>query len=170
RSHVNTGVWIAVLIAFLAIFSMTRRPSTWVLSPRGAMSSISLSVGVVVLLWLLITSAYRAQQIPIIILAPAAGWLRFAIGHLIMAGAIESWLRGFAFSALADSVGVGGAIALTTLLSVLLQTGLPPEAYAWAMCTGVAFGLIRARTGNVLGPIAGHALGNVLISAITAIR
>jgi len=163
-------VWTAVLIAFVAIFSLTRRPSTWGLARRGAMSSVAMALGMVLLLWLLITSAYRAQQIPILLMAPASGWLRFAAGQLILAGAIESWLRGYAFSALADSVGAAWTIALTTLLGVLLQTGLPPEAYAWAICTGVAFGLIRARTGNVLGPVAGHALGNVLISAITAVR
>jgi len=170
RSQVSAWVWMAVLIAFIAIFSMTRRPASWGLSGRGAISSVTLALGVVLLLWLLITSAYRAQQIPILLLAPASGWLRFAAVQLLVAGALESWLRGHAFSALAESVGVVWAIALSTLLSVLLQTGLPPEAYAWAMCTGVAFGLIRARTGNVLGPIAGHALGNLLISAITAVR
>jgi apolipoprotein N-acyltransferase len=170
RSHLAAWVWTAVLIAFVAIFSLTRRPSTWGLARRGAMSSVAMALGMVVLLWLLIASAYRAQQIPILLMVPASGWLRFAAGQLILAGAIESWLRGYAFSALADSVGAAWTIALTTLLGVLLQTGLRPEAYAWAICTGVAFGLIRARTGNVLGPVAGHALGNVLISAITFVR
>jgi apolipoprotein N-acyltransferase len=170
RAQVAAWMWSGALIAFAAIFSMMRRPAAWGFSSRGAVRSLALALGVVIILWLLITSAYRAQQIPVFLIAPEAGWLRLVSGQVLIAGAIESWLRGYTFSALTGSIGVIWTIALTTILGMILQSGLSPEAYAWSLCTGVAFGLIRARTGNVLGPILGHALGNVLMSAIATVR
>jgi hypothetical protein len=53
---------------------------------------------------------------------------------------------------------------------MLMQRGLGPEALAWAMITGAAFGAIRARTGSALGLVLPHAAGSLLFSLVTAVR
>jgi len=62
------------------------------------------------------------------------------------------------------------AIGVTTLVGMVVQLGLPAEALAWAMVTGIGFGLIRARTGSAIGLIVPHALGNLLIAFLTVVR
>ncbi len=44
-----------------------------------------------------------------------------------------------------------------------------PEAYAWGLVTGAAFGIVRARTGSAIGLIIPHAVGNWLFSALASI-
>lgn len=170
HSAAPAWMWITVLLGFAVIFRIGRRPSSWGLTWRGAPAAVALGSGVVLLLWLLITTAYRSQGIPILLIAPATGWLPFALRQLFAAAALEGWLRGYAFSGLAESFGTVWAIVAATGLGMAMQTGLAPEAYAWAMVTGAAFGLIRARTGNVIGPGIAHALGNILMSAIAPVR
>lgn len=170
HSRAPSWLWVGVLLTFAAIFSVLRRTEAWVFLTRRTAAVAGLGIGVVLLLWLLITTAYRAQGIPIILIAPGTGWQRFALAQLIVAVAVEGWLRGYAFSALAESLGTGWAIALATFLGMMMQTGFRPEAYAWAMVTGAAFGLIRAKTGNVAGLVVAHTLGNILMSAIVPVR
>ncbi|MBI2201732.1 MAG: hypothetical protein HYU43_07300 [Armatimonadetes bacterium] len=109
HSRAPSWLWVGVLLTFAAIFSVLRRPEAWVFLTRRTAAVAGLGIGVVLLLWLLITTAYRAQGIPIILIAPGTGWQRFALAQLIVAVAVEGWLRGYAFSALAESLGTGWA-------------------------------------------------------------
>ena len=124
----------------------------------------------VVALWSLTVAAFRASGMMLPALPLPGGWLVVGARQLFAAAAIEFWLRGSAFAHLLEWQGPGAAVAITTMLGMSLQAGLPPEAYAWAIVTGAAFGLIRGRTGDYAGLVIPHAIGNILFSAIAAVR
>jgi membrane protease YdiL (CAAX protease family) len=112
-------------------------------------------------------AAYRVSGVS---LPRMDNWTGSLLRQLILAAAMELWLRGTAFTALADWRGRAVAVAVTTAVGMSLQTGLPPEAFAWTLVTGALFGIIRARTGSAWGLIIPHALGATLFSVVAAVR
>lgn len=124
----------------------------------------------VVALWSLTAAAFRSSGVMLPAAHPPGAWLSAVPRQFLVAAAIESWLRGSAFAPLVAWQGRVAAVALTTVLAMSLQAGLPPEAYAWALVTGAVFGLIRARTGDYAGLVIPHAVGNVLFAALAPVR
>ncbi|HEY3247895.1 MAG TPA: apolipoprotein N-acyltransferase [bacterium] len=164
--------WVATLLGFVGIFALGRIGSpaggaqmAW----RGLVAATVLGAALVAALWTVVVIAFRANEIPMDITVPEWGW-GLALRQLLIAAAIELWLRGQAFPALVSWKGVPVAIGATTLIGMVVQVGLPAEAIAWAMVTGLGFGLIRSRTRSALGLIVPHALGNVLIAFLTVVR
>lgn len=127
---------------------------------------------VVLSLWSVMAAAFRASGVPLPLPQPAQpdGWIVFAGRYLLVASAVELWLRGAAFAPLVEWQGRPAAVAVTTALGMSLQIGLLPEAFAWTLVTGIVFGLIRSRTGSAAGLIVPHAVGSILFSAIAAVR
>lgn len=163
--------WTVLLLGFAAVFAAGRIAPAAPESRRGfrglpaALAAGSLLVAA---LWGVVVLAFRANQIPVEITVPREGG--FVLQQLLIAAALELWLRGGAFTVLAAWRGVPVAIGVTTLVGMVVQLGLPAEALAWAMVTGIGFGLIRARTGSAIGLIVPHALGNLLIAFLTVVR
>lgn len=163
-------VWAGVLLVFALIFRAIRPPAAWRIRGRGFAPAIAGGLMVVAAAWAVMAAAFRAQGIPVELSAPAGGWIAGAFSQLLAAAALEVWLRGLAFTALAAWAGRPVALAVTTGLGMLVQTGLPAEAMAWALVSGGAFGLIRAWTGSTAGLIIPHAVGNILAAAVFAVR
>ncbi len=140
---------------------------------RGSRSAFILALvsglAVVLGLWSVMAAAFRASGVPLPPPRPD-GWLALAVRYLLVASAVELWLRGAAFTPLIEWQGRPAAVAVTTALGMSLQTGLPPEAFAWTLVTSAAFGLIRARTGSAAALILPHAVGAALFSVVAAIR
>ncbi len=163
------GLWPLLLLGFLVIMSFLRPPGTWGLHRGRVVQSLSAGLVVVLGLWALLAVNYRAQGVPVT-WPPLSTWAVLAARQVGVALVVESWLRGVAFASVAEWKGWPAAVTGTTLLGMALQTGLSAEALAWAMLTGLAFGVIRARTGNVSGLVIPHALGNALLGVVSAVR
>ncbi|HVH30721.1 MAG TPA: CPBP family glutamic-type intramembrane protease, partial [bacterium] len=169
------GVLAGVLLAFYALFAVLRWPTgaEWNTSLKRSASTgrfiTSLIAGLVVVvgLWTAVMAAYRLAGVQ---LAHPDTWPGYLVRPLIMAAAMELWLRGAAFAPLAQWRGNASAIAVTTVLGMAFQAGLPPEAYAWTLVTGALFGLIRSRTHSAAGLIVPHALGAMLFATIAEVR
>lgn len=162
--------WTVALFALVAAFAAGRirpltsdRPIRWGL-PAAAVAGSA----VVAVLWGVVVIAYRANQVPLEVVVPTQ--VAVMLRQLLIAAALELWLRGQVFTSIARWKGVPVAIGVTTLMGMAVQAGLSAEAVAWAMVTGLAFGIIRARTGSALGLVVPHALGHLLIGFLTVVR
>jgi apolipoprotein N-acyltransferase len=171
RAPAPWWVWPAGVAAVAAALGVVvggtrgRRPRAW-----SAGGTAVAAGGAVVGLWALMIASFRAYGVAVGPL-PAGIDLGVAlVRQLVVAAAVELWLRGVAFTALARWGGTTAAAAVTTAVGVALQAGLPPESYAWALVTGAAFGWLRARTATAAGFIAPHAVGNVLFSVVATVR
>jgi len=168
--RVPQGIWPGLVLAFVVVFSGLRPLRAWGFTFRGFGPTLGAGLGGVAVLWAALALAFRAYALPLAMPIPAGGWPAGLIRQLVIAGALEGWLRGVAFTPLAEWQGKGAAVAVGTAAGMLLQRGLGAEAIAWALVTGAAFGVIRARTGNALGLVIPHVLGNVLFSIVAAVR
>ncbi len=160
------GAWPALLLVFVILFTRLRSPAGWALGRAGVLPASAWGTAVVLALWAALALAFRAYGLPVGLHTPPEGWVWEAVGQLIVASAAEMWLRGIAFTAVAEWKGPAAAVVVTTIVGVLLHRGLGPEAMAWGLVTGVAFGLIRMATGSAVGLVAPHALGNILFSMV----
>jgi hypothetical protein len=82
--------------------------------------------------------------------------------------ALEWWLRGLVF---ADAVSWRGwrlAVVWSALLGAVAVASRGPEAMAWALFGGAAFGLIRARWTQVPALAIVHGVGNVVLGFLIA--
>ncbi len=169
-----------LLFGFVAVFALLQLSSGPVPSGAGRrlrrsrsryafMLTLVGSLAIVLGLWSVMVAAFRASGVP---LPPpqSNGWITVAARYLLVAAAMELWARGVAFTPLVEWQGRPAAVAITSILGMSLQVGLPPEAYAWTLVTGVVFGLIRARTGSAAGLIIPHAVGAALFSVVAAVR
>jgi len=75
----------------------------------------------------------------------------------------ELLLRGISLPALLPALGGAGAIAASALLFALIH--LDPYRAAFTLALGVAFGILRVRTGSLLAPMLAHALVNTITFA-----
>ncbi|HEX4841056.1 MAG TPA: apolipoprotein N-acyltransferase [bacterium] len=175
RAGAPWGVLPGVLLAFCGLFTVLRWPTGtgWSATikrstPMGRfMMTLVGGVVVVVGLWAAMMAAYRLAGVR---LAHPDAWAVYLVRQLIMAAAMELWLRGAAFAPLAQWQGSAVAVAVTTVLGMSLQAGLPPEAYAWTLVTGALFGFLRSRTHSAAGLIVPHALGAMLFASIAEVR
>jgi len=162
--------WPVLLLAYVILFARLRPLAAWGLHLRGAAPAALWGVGGVVVLWSGLALALRAYDLPVGIPVPPGGWVTGVLAQFIVASTSEAWLRGVAFTSIAEWLGARIAVMATTVLGVLLYRGLGAEAMAWALVTGALFGLIRMRTGNALGLIVPHVLGNILFSTVALLR
>jgi apolipoprotein N-acyltransferase len=166
----SRGIWPGVLLAFVIILSALRPLTEWGFRVRGFAASLLAGTAVVGVLWGGLALALRAYDLPASVPVPDGGWMGGILRQLVVGLAVEGWLRGIVFTPAGHWKGWPIAVAVGAGLGMLLQRGLTAEAMAWALVTAVAFGLIRARTGNTLGLVIPHALGNILFSVVTMVR
>lgn len=166
----SQGVWPGVLLAFVIVLSAVRPLTEWGFRVRGFAAALCAGMAVVGVLWGGMVLAFRANALPAGVPVPDGGWLVGVLRQLVIGLAVEGWLRGVVFTPASHWKGWPAAVALGAAMGMLLQRGLTAEAMAWALVTGAAFGLIRARTGNALGLVAPHALGNILFALVTMVR
>ena len=166
----SRGIWPGVLLAFVIVLSALRPLTDWGFRVRGFVASLLAGTAVVGILWSGLAITLRAYGLPAGLPVPDGGWLEGIVRQLVVGLAVEGWLRGIVFTPATHWKGLPTAVALGAGMGMLLQRGLTAEAIAWAMVTGAGFGLIRARTGNALGLVIPHALGNILFSVVTMVR
>lgn len=166
----SRSIWPGLLLAFVIVFSALRPLTDWGFRVPGFAGSLLAGTAVVGVLWGGLTLALRAYDLPAGIPVPDRGWVEGILQQLVVGLAVEGWLRGIVFTPANQWKGWPIAVAAGAGLGMLLQRGLTAEAMAWALVTGVVFGLIRARTGNSLGLVIPHALGNILFSVVTVVR
>ncbi|HEU4798411.1 MAG TPA: apolipoprotein N-acyltransferase [bacterium] len=166
----SRGIWPGVLLAFVIVLSALRPLHEWGFRVRGFAASLLAGTAVVGVLWGGLALTFRAYDLPAGVPVPDRGWVEGILRQLVVGLAVEGWLRGIVFTPAGQWKGWPIAVAVGAGLGMLLQRGLTAEAMAWALVTGVAFGLIRARTGNALGLVMPHALGNLLFSVVTMVR
>ncbi len=166
----SSGLWPGVLLVFVIVLSMLRPLSRWGFRIRGLPLSMILGTAVVLVLWGGLALAFRAYSLPTNIPTPEGGWVVGILRQLVIGLVVECWLRGLVFTPAEAWRGWPTAVALGVVLGMVLQRGLSAEGMAWAMITGVAFGLIRARTGNAVGLVVPHTLGNLLFSMVALVR
>ncbi len=165
----TTWLWLGVLLAFLVALTFLKPLPSWGVQKNHLLLTAGAGLLVVIGLWAVLVTAYRAQGI-FVTWTPGSAWAAAVARQVLIALILESWLRGIAFASVAEWKGWPAAVVGTTLLGMALQTGLAPEAIAWAALTGVAFGVIRARTTNAIGLVIPHAVGNLLLGALFAVR
>lgn len=163
-------VWAGLLLVLVGIFSVLRPLRMWGMRWKGFGRTMVAGLAIVGGLWGVLVLTLRAYGVPVTDAGPGSTWFARGWQQLLIAAAMEGWLRGIAFASLTEWKGWPTALAVTTVLGMVLQSGLRPEAFAWALVTGVGFGLIRASTGNVAGLVIPHALGNVLFSVVAVVR
>jgi len=166
----SRGIWPGVLLAFVIVLSALRPLTDWGFRVRGFVASLLAGTAVVGILWSGLAITLRAYGLPAGLPVPDGGWIEGIVRQLVVGLAVEGWLRGIVFTPATHWKGWPIAVALGAGMGMLLQRGLTAEAIAWAMVTGAGFGLIRARTGNALGLVIPHALGNILFSVVTMVR
>ena len=170
KAGAGTWLWAGVLLGFVLVFSLMRAASGWGVHTSRVFETAAAGLAIVVGLWALLVIAYRTYGIPTGLVRPDEGWIPAVFRQVAVAVAVEGWLRGIAFASLSEWKGWPWAVAVTTAVGTALQAGLPPEAFAWALLTGAAFGLIRARTGNAVGLVFPHAVGNLLMALVANVR
>ncbi|MGH2399834.1 MAG: CPBP family glutamic-type intramembrane protease [bacterium] len=164
------GIWPGVLLAFVIVLSALRPLGEWGFRARGVAATLLSGTAVVGVLWGGLTLAFRAYDLPTGVPIPDGGWAEGVVRQLVIGLAVEGWLRGIVFTPVSQWKGWPIAAGLGAVGGMILQRGLTAEAMAWALVTGAAFGVIRARTGNTLGLVIPHALGNVLFSVVAVVR
>jgi uncharacterized protein len=90
------------------------------------------------------------------------GYLPWALGVVVVAGAEEALLRGSLFVAVENRAGTVAAVALTSVAFALLHVPL----YGWAvvpldLAVGVWLGVLRAAAGSAVAPGVAHALADL---------
>ncbi len=130
---------------------------------RGLGVSLLLGLAIVLGLAYVLYTGYAAWLVPITPIPPPDGWLVGGVRFLLAGIALETWLRGVAFEAIALWQTRRVAWVLTTLVGMLIQAGLPAEAWVWAILTGASFGFLRLLTGNALGLGIARGVGDLLL-------
>lgn len=169
RAGVSPLLWSGLLLAFVAVFSFICPPAAWGVRREGSVKALVAGLAVVLGLWSLLIATLRAYNVASTLHPVTSGGTSAAM-QILVAVAVEAWLRGITFAALLEWKGWPAAVSVTTVLGIMLQAGLPAEAVAWTLLTGAAFGLIRAWTGNAAGLVIPHAVGNVLFAIVAMVR
>jgi len=138
--------------------------------PRGALVSAGLSLAVAGVLVAVMQMGYAQYGMRMPLVAPIGGWVWGGL-QLIAGGiALEGWLRGAVFGSAARIGGwVLGAV-ISTIIGILAHWGLPQEIVYWHLVTGLAFSVIRARTGDAVGLGIGRGLGDAAVMSLAGLR
>jgi apolipoprotein N-acyltransferase len=140
------------------------------LNRRGTLASLALSLSVTAVLVISMKAAYAGYGFTLSI-GPADGsWTIWVVTHLIRGIALELWLRGAVFGRALPVGGWAAALVLSTALGVGLHAGQPQEIIFWHFFTCLAYGLIRARTGDASGLGPARGFGDAVLLGLTGLR
>jgi len=96
--------------------------------------------------------------------APAA-WMAAALFQAgVLAPAAEEFMyRGVLMRSLVKELGIGRALAISSLLFAFVHVAAEPQAVLPLFCLGLAMGYIAYRTGSLLAPMVTHSLFNTVM-------
>jgi hypothetical protein len=95
---------------------------------------------------------------------PGGWWWGTAAAVLVVGLSLEWWLRGLVFADAAAWRGWKAAVIWSGLLGVAAVAVRGPETMAWALCSGLVFGLLRARWPQVPALALAHGAGAVVLA------
>jgi len=113
--------------------------------------------------------AFSAHGTPPPLMPPPGGWVLGGAVQILLVGLTFAWwLRGRVFAAAAAWRGWGVAVLWCALLGMAAAVPRGAEAMVWGLCSGLAFGLIRARWQQVPALAVAHGAGNILLGFLAS--
>ena len=156
---------ILAVLAVVLVLSRGRSPRDLGLQMRGFVPVAAAGLAVVLGLTALTTSAFSTHGPSPALTPPPGGWWVGGIADVLITGlAWEWWLRGLVFAGAAACLGWRFALLWSALVGVAAAVPRGAEAMVWALCSGLAFGLIRARWAQVPALAVSHGVGDVLLA------
>ncbi len=155
---------ILAVLAMTVVLSRGRSPHALGFRAAGFIPASAVALGVVAALAGMAMLAFSTQGETPAVPPPAGGWWGGTAVQVVVVGlGLEWWLRGLVFAAAVEWRGWKTAVLWSALLGG--AAGLPrgAEAMVWGLCSGLAFGLIRARWAQVPALALAHGIGNVLL-------
>lgn len=153
------------LLAAVAVLSRRRSPADLGLGARGFVPAAAVGLAVVAGLTAVAVRAFSLHGPAPPLLAPPGGWWVGGSAEVLATGlALEWWLRGLVYAFAAAWQGWRVALVWSTLLGTAAAAPRGAEAMVWALCSGLAFGLIRARWAQVPALAVAHGVGDLLLA------
>lgn len=153
------------LLAVVAVLSRRRSPADLGLAVRGFIPAAAVGLAVVAGLTAVTVKAFSLHGPAPPLLAPPGGWWVGGTAEVLLTGlAWEWWLRGLVFALAARCLGWRVALLWSAFLGTAAAAPRGPEAMVWALASGFAFGLIRARWAQVPALAVSHGVGDLLLA------
>jgi len=109
--------------------------------------------------------AFSAQGSTPALPPPAGGWWSGSAVQVLVVGlGLEWWLRGLVFAAAQEWRGWKLAVLWASVLGGVAGLPLGAEAIVWGICSGLLFGLIRARWAQIPALALAHGAGGILLA------
>lgn len=166
-SHSGPGLIPLPIVAVLLIsawLSVGRPPRELGFQLKGFAPAALSGLVLVGVLGSVARSAFASHgPAPQLVPPPGGWWWGTAIQVLVVGLGLEWWLRGLVFSAADQWRGWRVAVLWSALLGTLAASPRGAESMVWALCSGLGFGLIRARWAQVPALGLAHGVGNVLL-------
>ena len=151
-------------VVVLALLSLRRSRAELGFRIRSFVPATALGLAFVGVLVLVVRHAFASHGGVLDLPIPRGGWWKgTAVEILVIGLALEWWLRGLVF---ADAVAWQGwktGVVWSALLGAAAASTRGAEAMVWALCAGVALGLVRARWAQIPALAVAHGAGNVLL-------
>jgi apolipoprotein N-acyltransferase len=161
-AHVSVPA-LAVL-AVVVLLSRGLSPAALGLVARGFVPAAAAGLAVVAGLTALAISAFSTHGPSPALAPPPGGWWVGGAADVLVTGLTwEWWLRGLVFALAAAWQGWRAALLWSVLLGTAAAAPRGAEAMVWALCSGLAFGLIRARWAQVPALAVAHGAGDILL-------
>jgi predicted amidohydrolase len=164
---IGRGVVPIALVALLGVvvfLSAGRSRAELGLRLGGFVPAAAIGSGFLGALVLVVHYAFATHGANLDLVAPRGGWWLGTVVQVVIVGlALEWWLRGLVFADAVAWRGWGLAVVWSALLGTVAVASRGAEAMTWALFSGTALGLIRARWTQVPALAVVHGVGNVLL-------
>ncbi len=156
---------MVAVLAVVLLLSRGRPPRDLGLQVRGFLPAAAAGLAVVLALVAVTIGAFSTHGPSPSLAPPPGGWWIGGIADVLVTGLTwEWWLRGLVFADAAACLGWRVALLWSVLLGAAAAAARGAEAMVWALCSGLAFGLIRARWAQVPALAVSHGVGDVLLA------
>lgn len=153
------------LLTVVAVLSRGHSSTDLGLIARGFVPAVVVGLAVVAGLTVVAVRAFSLHGPAPPLLAPPGGWWVGGTAEVLVTGlAWEWWLRGLVFALAARCLGWRIALVWSTLLGTAAAAPRGAEAMVWALCSGLAFGLVRARWTQIPALAVAHGVGDLLLA------
>ncbi len=158
---------ILAVLAVVLLLSRRQSPRDLGLTATGFIPAAAAGLAVVAGLTAVAVIGFSSHGPPPSLIPPPGGWWLGGAAEILVSGlAFEWWLRGLVFAAAAAWQGWRVAVLWSAVLGTVAAAPRGAEAMVWALCSGVAFGLIRARWAQVPALAVAHGAGDVLLAFV----
>ncbi|HEX4836259.1 MAG TPA: apolipoprotein N-acyltransferase [bacterium] len=158
---------ILAVLAVVLLLSLRRSPRDLGLAATGFIPAAAAGLAVVAGLTAVAVIGFSSHGPPPSLLPPPGGWWLGGAAAILVSGlAFEWWLRGLVFAAAAAWRGWRVGVVWSAVLGTAAAAPRGAEAMVWALCSGLAFGLIRARWAQVPALAVAHGAGDVLLAFV----